>query len=85
MASMEEAVAADLKRWGPSVFGTALAELALDAARRLDDPKLSPTPAALLHTQLRAELEALAEMAPAEATSDAIDELKKRRSDRRGA
>lgn len=85
--SLEDAVRADLRRWGAKVADTGLAELALDGARRLDDPDLSPTPASMLHAQVRmtlVELEAMAAAAE-EPEADDIDELKAKRDERRGA
>ena len=85
--SMEDAVRADLERWGPEVAETSMAALALDGARRLDDPGLSPTPASMLHAQLRMTLVELAALAAAieEPEADDIDELKAKRDERRGA
>jgi hypothetical protein len=84
---MESAVLADLQRWPAEIAGTGLAELALDAARRLDDPNLTPTPASMLHAQLRATLVELETMAAAVGVPDAdgIDDLKAKRDVRRGA
>lgn len=84
---MEKAVLADLERWGAKVAGTALAVSALDLAHRLDTLGLHVQPAAasMLHTQLRATLLELAEIAPAAAENDEIDELNRKRNERRGA
>jgi hypothetical protein len=84
---LEDAVRADLQRWGTEIAGTGLAELAIDGARRLDDPSLSPTPASMLHAQLRATLVELEAMAAAVEVPEAddIDDLKKKRDERRGA
>lgn len=85
--SVESAVLADLERWPDEIAGTGLAELALDAARRLDDPKLTPTPASMLHAQLRATLVELEAMAAAREVpeADEVDDLKRKRDERRGA
>lgn len=78
-----EAVAADLARWG--LEGTALGAAALDLARALDDPGVKPTPRSMLHAQLRMTLESLAKLAPEEDEGDVLDELAKRRDERRSA
>lgn len=83
MASIEESVLADLDRWG--LASTALAASALDMARILDDPAVNPTPRSMLHAQLRMTLTELAKIAPPEAANDRIDELSKKRDERRGA
>jgi hypothetical protein len=83
MQSIEEAVQADVERWG--LGGTALAASALDLARALDDPEVKPTPRSMLHAQLRMVLVELAKLAPEEEEVDGIDELARRRSERRGA
>ena len=80
---MVAAVTADLERWG--LAKTALAASALDLARVLDDPATNPTPRSMLHAQLRATLTELAKIAPPEVTSDGIDEIAKKRDERRGA
>jgi hypothetical protein len=80
-----DAVRADLERWGPEVAQSAMAAAALDLARRLSDPKLTPTPAAMLHTQLRAALELLEERAPAPEVADDITDLTAERKARRKA
>ena len=77
------AVLADLDRWG--LTHTALAASALDMARILDDPATNPTPRSMLHAQLRMTLTELAKLAPPEAVNDGIDELSKKRDERRGA
>lgn len=80
---MEVAVRADLDRWGPTVAGTAMAASALDLARRLDAGGVRPTAASLLHAQLRATVLELAKLAPPEAETDSVDELKRKRQERR--
>jgi hypothetical protein len=82
---MEAAVRRDLDRWGPKVADTALAASALDLARRLDVGDVRPTAASLLHAQLRATVLELTELAPDEAEADDIDELQRKRNERRGA
>lgn len=81
MGAIEDAVRADLDRWG--LAGTGLAASALDLARRLDRPKVAPTPASMLHSQLRATLLDLRKLAPTEKTNDKVDEVNKRREQRR--
>jgi hypothetical protein len=83
--SLERAVAADLKRWGPAVADTALAELALDGARRLDEG-MADTPASQMHAQLRETLLKLVELAAdvVEPEADEIDGIVGDREDRRG-
>lgn len=81
--SIVDAVAADLERWG--LAGTALAASALDLARALDDPEVKATPRSMLHAQLRMTLVELKKLAPEEDEADGIDELAKRRDERRGA
>jgi hypothetical protein len=79
------AVERDLKRWGPKIAQSALAASALDMARILDDPATNPTPRSMLHAQLRMTLSELAKLAPPEAADDSVDELTKKRNERRGA
>lgn len=80
-SDLVKAVEADLKRW--QVDG-ALAASALDLARRLSEPNIRPAAASMLHAQLRATLTELAKLAvPEEKTGDPVDELQKRRDDRR--
>jgi len=80
-SDLVKAVEADLKRW--QVDG-ALAASALDLARRLGEPNIRPAAASMLHAQLRATLTELAKLAvPEEKTGDPVDELQKRRDDRR--
>lgn len=80
-----QAVRADLARWGiraDSIFAAA----ALDLAARLDAVDVRPAAAAQLHGQLRETAVQLVKLAPAEQTpDDALDELTKRRNERRGA
>lgn len=82
---MEKAVLGDLGRWGAAVADTALAVSALDLAQRLDVAGVRPAAASMLHTQLRATLLELAELAPAQAENDDVDEVKRKRDERRGA
>lgn len=83
MASIEESVLADLDRW--DLAGTALAASALDMARALDDPDVNPTPRSMLHAQLRLTLVELEKLAPEQDSNDAVDEIAKKRRERRGA
>ncbi|WP_143591284.1 hypothetical protein [Thermoactinospora rubra] len=77
------AVRADLERWGIAE-DTGLAASALDLAARLSVPDIRPAAASMLHAQLRATLAELAKLAKPEAESgDPVDELQKRREDRR--
>lgn len=85
MGPVEAAVVADLEKWGPALAGSSLAALALDGARRLDSPGMTPTPAAMLQAQLRATLLELAKIAPPAETSDEVDEIQKKRNERLGA
>lgn len=87
LGRMEKAVQADLERWGAKVADTALAASALDIAHRLDTLGLHVQPAAasMLHTQLRATLLELIELAPAASEDDDVDEVKRKRDERRGA
>lgn len=80
-----DSVRADLERWGLQVAQSAMAAAALDLARRLGDPKLTPTPAAMLHTQLRAVLELLEARAPKPEVSDGVTDLAAEREARRKA
>jgi hypothetical protein len=82
--SLESAVAADLKRWGPDVADTSLAALALDIARRLDDG-MADTPAAQNYAQLRETLLKLVELAAdvVEPEADEIDGILGEHDDRR--
>jgi hypothetical protein len=79
-SDLVKAVEADLKRW--QVDG-ALAASALDLARRLSEPNIRPAAASMLHAQLRATLTELAKLAVPEEAGDALDELQKRREQRR--
>jgi hypothetical protein len=57
-------------------------------ARRLDVGDMNPTPASLLHAQLRASVLELDKLAPPQAEVDEIDELneqREKRRERRGA
>lgn len=81
---MEKAVQADLDRWGAKVAGTALAVSALDLAERLDVTGVRPAAASMLHTQLRATLLELSDLAPAQAENDDVDEVKQKREGRLG-
>jgi hypothetical protein len=83
MTSIEEAVRADLDRWG--LTNIALAASALDMAETLDNPEVNPTPRSMLHAQLRMTLTELAKLAPEEDANDGIDEVKRKRDERRGA
>jgi hypothetical protein len=82
---VEAAVLADLERWGAAVAGTGLAALAVNGARRLDDPDLSPTPASMLLAQVRETMVTLSKLAPERDENDAIDEIARKRDERRGA
>ncbi|MUN41641.1 hypothetical protein [Actinomadura litoris] len=84
MSDLETALRAALERWGPEIADTAPAA-ALDTARRLDGPKVSPSAASLLHGQLRQYLADLRELAPSGEEGDEIDELTERRRKRRAA
>ncbi|MBC6458412.1 hypothetical protein [Actinomadura sp. HBU206391] len=85
MGKLVDAVQADLDRWGPAVAETALAASALDLARRLDTPDVTPTPASMLHAQLRATLADLQKLAPDQSASDEIDDLEAKRKERRSS
>jgi hypothetical protein len=77
------AVRADLKRWAIPAE-SAMAASALDLAERLGATGVRPAAAAMLHAQLRATLAELAKVAkPADKKKDTVDELRKRREDRR--
>ena len=76
------AVRADLDRWGIAEE-TALAASALDLANRLSESGIRPAAASMLHAQLRATLAELAKVATPEEDGDALDELQKRREQRR--
>lgn len=80
---LADAVQADLKEWG--VADSALATAALDLAMRLADPKVRPAAAAMLHRELRETLVRARAAAPEKPANDEVDELKRRRSERRGA
>lgn len=82
---MEAAVLADMERWGPELAQSTLAVGALDMAQRLDVGGMNPTPASLLHAQLRASVLELNKLAPPQAEVDEIDELNEKRRERRGA
>lgn len=84
--SIEDAVLADLRRWGPEVARTGLAAMAVAAARDID-AGMAATPRTQMHAQLRETLVKLAEMAAEreEPEADDIDELKRLRDERRGA
>jgi hypothetical protein len=82
---IEEALRADFERWGTELAGTALAASALDMARALDDPETKPTPRSMLHAQLRLTLVELEKLAPEEDAEDGIDEIARKRRERRGA
>ena len=83
---MEAAVLADMERWGEKLAGTSLAAGVLDMARRLDTTTdLRPTAASLLHAQLRASVLELEKLAPPQVVTDSVDELKRKRRERRGA
>lgn len=79
---VEKAVVRDIRRWGAEVAGTALAAVALNAARTLDDPRVTPTPRSMLLAQLRETMLKLAEMAPEQEEEDGLDELRARRASR---
>lgn len=83
--SVEEAVRADLRRWGPKVARTSLAALALRGAQQLDDPELKPTPWAMTYAQVRDTLVQLAAIATAHEVpeADELDEVTARREQRR--
>lgn len=83
--SVEDAVLADLRRWGPKVAGTGLAALALNGARQLDDPDLSPTPRSMILAQVRETLVKLAALAAevAEPDTDEIDQINRDHEQRR--
>lgn len=81
-SDLVKAVAADLERW--QIAGSSFAACALDLARRLSEPGVRPAAASMLHAQLRATLVELAAQAvPEEQPGDPVDELQKRREDRR--
>lgn len=83
--SVEDAVLADLRRWGPKVAGTGLAALALNGARQLDDPDLAPTPRSMILAQVRETLVKLAALAAevAEPDADEIDMINREHEQRR--
>lgn len=86
VSDLEQAVCAQLERWG--LAGSALGAQAVDLARRLSPRRpadLRPAAAAMLHAQLRAVLADLAKLAPADQTADGIDDLSRRRDERRRA
>ena len=76
------AVRADLQRWGIDEE-TSLAASALDLAERLSEAEIRPAAASMLHAQLRATLVELGKLAKPEEDGDALDELQKRREQRR--
>ena len=77
------AVRADLGRWQIRP-DSALAASALDLAERLSAPGIRPAAASMLHAQLRATLADLAKLAvPEEQPGDPVDELQRRREERR--
>lgn len=83
MGPLERALRAELEGYGADLANSALALAALDAARRLDAPKVSPAGASLLHGQYRQYLSDLRKLAPQEEETDAIDEIRAQRDKRR--
>lgn len=80
---LEAAVRADLERW--ELAGSSLAEATLDIVRRLANPRLSDSAAALLHQRLDTYLSHLRKLAPAEVAEDDITDLKDELAERRRA
>lgn len=74
---------AQLEEWG--LAETALGESAMDLAKRLDEPGVRPAAAAMLHAQFRPVLLELMKLAPEPEANDKIDELTRKRNERRGA
>jgi len=75
VGELEAALRADLERWGATVADSALAAAALDTARRLDTPGVSPSAASLLHGQLRQYLADLRDLAPPKEDDDEVADL----------
>ncbi|TDB88342.1 hypothetical protein E1264_11710 [Actinomadura sp. KC216] len=83
MGPVEAALHAELEGWGAEIVSSALAVSALDVARRLDQGKVSPASASLLHGQLRQYLSDLRELAPQKEETDTVDEIRAQREKRR--
>lgn len=83
MGPVEEALRRELEGWGEPLASSALAVAALDAARHLDNPKVSAASASLIHGQYRQYLADLRKLAPQEEETDAIDEIRAQREKRR--
>lgn len=79
--TLEDAVRADLGRWG--MLDTSLAAAALDVVERLADEKLRPAAAAMLHQRLDGYLADLRKLAPPVAARDDVDEVNEQRKKRR--
>lgn len=80
---LENAVRADITRWG--LTDTSLAAAALDVVTRLADPELRPAAAAMLHQRLDGYLADLRKLAPPAVTHDEVDDVKEQREKRRRA
>lgn len=76
---------AELERRRHGLATCALAALALSLAREVDAPRNSATSKSMCAGRLLDALAALAALAPAEAEDDGIDELTRRRAERRAA
>lgn len=79
---VEHAVRRDLSQMPAELAESGLAATALDLARRLDSPGVTPTPASMLAAQLRTTLLDLRKLAPPAVQEDGVDELRARRASR---
>lgn len=86
VGDVEKAVRSDLKRINdrsPDIATSGLAATAVALAQSIDHPRTSPTARSMCAKALMDALETLNAQTPEEARSDAVDELTRRRAERR--
>ncbi|MEU0831289.1 hypothetical protein [Streptomyces sp. NPDC005969] len=82
MATVVEAITAEIERLRVDDLAPGLAQLAITLAASVDEPG-GPTAKANAARELRAVMEDLRKLAPVAAEHDRLDELTKKREDRR--
>jgi hypothetical protein len=82
MATVVEAITAEIQRLKVDELSPGLAQLAISLAESVDEPN-GPTAKANAARELRAVMEDLRKLAPVAAEDDRLDELTKKREARR--
>ncbi|WP_438478969.1 hypothetical protein [Streptomyces asiaticus] len=84
MGAVEDATRSELDQLGVAATSPGLTEAALKLARQLDETD-KPTSAAVVARELRAIMSDLRKLAPVESKGDAVDDVSRKRAERRAA